>query len=396
MPMPFIAPSRLRGILAAALSIALGASAACPCRNASWCIPANVDSPQVRPEVFIFQVEVSNWKFYPWDVLTTVALFGGVPPVEMVCHAHEHGVRVVTGAPYPSSELGNDTYLNATFIPSMIASVESIYADGCNFDFEDPLSPEQAPQLTRVVALTAAALKARFGSAFQVTIDVAWSPNCIDGRCYDYRALADATDFSFVMAYDMRSQVFLPPGQPCLAGPNSPLPLVAQGLANFTALGIPPGRLVLGTPWYGYVYPCVGDLPPSTLDCPIVSVPFRGANCSDAAGREYDYSWIMETASSRNATTPVRRNDSQAALSFNFVGAPGQGGPGNPNATLYQVWFDGPETLSSKYSLAKGMGLRGVGMWNADTLAYSSTNPAVQAQVRAMWNAIGHYYTSKP
>ena len=65
----------------------------------------------------------------------------------------------------------------------------------------------------------------------QVTVDVAWSPNCIDGRCYDYAGiplsllsypqklffsfslpyptlgLANASDFVFVMDYDMRSQI---------------------------------------------------------------------------------------------------------------------------------------------------------------------------------------------
>lgn len=221
----------------------------CTCRNASWCVPANVDAPAVRPEVFIFQVDPSNWEYYPWDVVTTVALFGGTPAPEMICHAHEHGVRVVTGAPYPANMLGNDTFLESVFIPGMIDGVEAVFADGCNFDFEDPLTPAEAPLLTHAVAKTAAALKARFGAAFQVTIDVAWSPNCIDGRCYDYAALAAATDFSFVMAYDMRSQVFQSPGQPCLAGPNSPLPRVEEGLANFTALGIPPSSLVLGVPW---------------------------------------------------------------------------------------------------------------------------------------------------
>lgn len=35
----------------------------------------------------------------------------------------------------------------------------------------------------------------------QVTFDVAWSPKCIDKRCYDYAALANTTDFLFIMAY---------------------------------------------------------------------------------------------------------------------------------------------------------------------------------------------------
>lgn len=371
-------------------------SAKCSCANSSWCIPANVDAPTARPELFAFQVNPSNWQYYPWDSLTTVALFGGVPPPAMICHAHENGVRVVNNAPYPPSQLGNSTFLNEVFIPSLIAGVEDVFADGVNFDFEDPLTPQQAPLLTEVVSSAAAALKTRYGAALQVTIDVAWSPNCIDGRCYDYKSLSDVVDFSFVMAYDMRSQVFLSPGQPCLAGPNAPLPLIAEGLANFTRLGIPSSKLVLGVPWYGYVYPCeVGpDAPTNISSCEIASVPFRGVNCSDAAGREYDYWQITALASSANATTPLRRDVQDAAVSYNFVGAPGQGGPGNPNSTLYQVWFDDPTSLSAKYSLAKQLNLRGVGMWNSDTLKYGSTDPVVKAQTKAMWDAVSKWFES--
>jgi hypothetical protein len=45
-----------------------------------------------------------------------------------------------------------------------------------------------------------------------------------------------------MMDYDMRSQIF----GPCIASANSPPYLVLQGLANFTKLGIPHDKLVLG------------------------------------------------------------------------------------------------------------------------------------------------------
>ena len=51
----------------------------------------------------------------------------------------------------------------------------------------------------------------------QVTFDVAWSPDCIDRRCYDYYALSQWTDFLFVMSYDERSQF----AAPCVAWANS-------------------------------------------------------------------------------------------------------------------------------------------------------------------------------
>ena len=56
-------------------------------------------------------------------------------------------------------------------------------------------------------------------------MDVAWSPNCIDQRCYDYYGLAEASDFLFVMAYDEQSQIF----GTCKAGPNSDYEKTYQG-----------------------------------------------------------------------------------------------------------------------------------------------------------------------
>jgi len=60
---------------------------------------------------------------------------------------------------------------------------------------------------------------------FQLTIDVAWSPACIDKRCFDYISLADIADFIFIMAYDERSQVF----GPCVAWANSPFNMTLWG-----------------------------------------------------------------------------------------------------------------------------------------------------------------------
>ena len=63
-------------------------------------------------------------------------------------------------------------------------------------------------------------------SFFQVTVDVAWSPDCIDLRCYDNRGLAENTDFLFVMAYDEQSQIF---GDKCVGLANSDFYKTLQG-----------------------------------------------------------------------------------------------------------------------------------------------------------------------
>lgn len=47
---------------------------------------------------------------------------------------------------------------------------------------------------------------------------MAWSPACIDKRCYNYTAIADACDFLFVMSYDEQSQIWTD----CVAKANAP------------------------------------------------------------------------------------------------------------------------------------------------------------------------------
>lgn len=61
---------------------------------------------------------------------------------------------------------------------------------------------------------------------YQVTFDVAWSPNCIDGRCYDVVAISKVVDFLVIMAYDERSQIFSPT---CTAYANSPINQTKKG-----------------------------------------------------------------------------------------------------------------------------------------------------------------------
>ena len=51
----------------------------------------------------------------------------------------------------------------------------------------------------------------------QVAVDFAWSPACIDSRCYDYKTIAETVDVAFVMSYDERSQI----RGPCIAWANS-------------------------------------------------------------------------------------------------------------------------------------------------------------------------------
>ena len=117
--------------------------------------------------------------------------------------------------------------------------------------------------------------------------------------------------------------------------------------------------------------------------CEIATVPFRGAPCSDAAGRERSYGDLWQLMhNSTQPTTPVRLDQLLVSKFFNYRAADG---------SLHQVWLDDPDTLRPKFALAKSLGLRGVGVWNFDLLDYTSTDTRVRAAMDAMWEAFNAF-----
>jgi len=267
---------------------------------------------------------------------------------------------------YPVDELFNATK-RKEWIESLIEKTKQTYTDGVNVDIESVVSDHSSQKSLMVLLMRE--LKAAFRSipGTQVSFDVAWSPNCIDGRCYDYGGLAEASDFLFAMDYDLRSQIL----GSCIASANAPLSLVEEGMINFTALGIPSEKLILGVPWYGYDYTCIN--PKNQTICPIKHVPFRGVDCSDAAGAQRPYADVR-TLLKFNSTSGRHWDDNLKAPYFNY----------KIGSQMHQVWYDDPESLVLKYKLAKSMKLRGVGMWTADFLDYEN-NPR---ETKEMWDAM--------
>ena len=120
---------------------------------------------------------------------------------------------------------------------------------------------------------------------------------------------------------------------------------------------------------YGYHYPCEkldGDV------CLIKPIPFRGCNCSDAAGREVRFGQIVQTL---NRWRSERKWDEGAESPY-FSYGPVEG-------RMYQFRYDDPQSLGRKYAAARALGLAGVGMWSAQDLNYDN-----DTQVASMWGAL--------
>jgi di-N-acetylchitobiase len=345
------------------------AIAQCPCQDPSWCNPITTGK---RKEVFGFHYPDSgtNWKQYDWTQLTTVAWS---KDQDLMCFAHSKGARVVLQASFDASILTNAT-ARQQWITNHVQTALTYHLDGTNFDYESPLPPNdpRADDYRQLISDTTAAFHSAIPGS-QVSVDVAWSPNNIDGRYYDIPGMAAASDLLFVMAYDERSQIF----DQCIASANSPLVNDINGISQFLGLGISPDKLILGLPWYGYDYQCLNGTDPASPYCPIKQVPFRGVNCSDAAGTQKYYPTIMKLLRGTTVTGRVWEPYLQTPY-FNYIA---------DDKSLHQVWYDDPQSLTTKYQYAKDTGLIGVGFWNLDELDYSS-DPQAQADTKAQWDAI--------
>ncbi|XP_063795028.1 di-N-acetylchitobiase-like [Pseudophryne corroboree] len=342
------------------------AAAACPCSEPALCQPIT----QTRdPEVYVFYTRGKNWKYYDWSVVTTVALFAPYDP-ELMCFAHAKGARVVLKGDVPLPDIV-DAQNRSAWVTQQVNLAKSQYLDGINLDIEQAVllySPEYYA-LTALVQETTEAFHREIPGS-QVTFDVAWSPNCVDIRCYNYTGIADLCDFLFVMSYDEQSQIW----SDCIAGANAPYNKTVTGYEEFINSGIPPKKLVMGVPWYGYDYTCL-QLSEDNR-CTLEKKPFRGAECSDAVGRQVPYRTIMKQLNS--SLSGRLWDDEQSAPYYHYKDSQGQ---------IHQVWYDDPQSISLKAAYIKKLGLRGTGMWNGDLLDYSS-DPVAQQQTKDMWKAL--------
>jgi di-N-acetylchitobiase len=347
-------------------------SAACPCDDIQWCNP--IQGPPVNPNGELFGFYGHSSRDFNWTYITTVAW---ASDNEVMCRAHQHGARAVIGARGIDLEVLQDQEARKRWIRAALLQVINTFRDGIVFDYEDPQKAGsiEIETYAKLIQETREVFSA-YSPSLQVTTCVPWSPDDIDGRDYPWKDFAAGSDILYVMDYDARSQVF----DSCIAGPNAPLPGMIRGIERYFDLGIEPQQLVLGVPWYGYRYAC---LPGTALDaeyCPIKFAPFRGVNCSDAAGGQQGYASVMKVLHSSDveATGGLKRDRHTGDPYFNSL----------ENGTVYQYWFDDPMSLRPKYEWARQNGLAGVGPFVFNYL--DADNAA--AESRGMWSAFDSFF----
>ncbi len=188
---------------------------------------------------------------------------------------------------------------------------------GVMIDFES-LPPSSGSDLTAFVAELRATLPA--ADLVGVAVGPKVSANETGEGLYQYAALGAVADLVQVMTYDDHNPATAP-------GPVAPIGWATR-VADFAASVIPPNKILLGVPAYGYDWSATG------------------------AASSISVAQAFALAQS-HGITPVL-NATSAADTFTYTDRSGTG---------HTVWFESPAAVAAMRSLAIRLGLRGLAVW---------------------------------
>ncbi len=261
--------------------------------------------------------------------------------------AHANGTRVVLTVSQMDNgnieALMDDPDAQASAINETVSLVKQRGIDGINIDIEYQGDPGQSyrDKFSQFVAkLTNKMHQTVPGS--QVTVSV-YASAVKDPKIYDIAALSRVTDGIFMMAYDF-----------AVAGSDNAIPTsplyghqdgtywydIASAVNDFTQL-MPPNKLILGVPYYGYNY---------SVDQPGVKAP------TGWGGTSQTYTTVADNIKEGQdgITQVVKGWDDYGKVGYvAYV----------RNGNWRMVFMEDQKSLGLKYDFAKAKGLMGVGMW---------------------------------
>ncbi|KAN0035540.1 hypothetical protein ACTA71_004814 [Dictyostelium dimigraforme] len=331
----------------------------CNCMLKEYCKPLEAGE---RIEFIGFSFNsTGNYLNYDYYSVTTIAISYEINyniPKELVCISHANGVRLVWSVTIKNYQLPNETYRNE-LIETIIETIQKENMDGVIYELENPiiLSKENSNFLTEIISNTFKKLKS-INWNYQISAKLPFSPN-ID-LSYNYTEISYFSDFLVVMDYNIGSRIS--EDGDCLAGSNSPNPMIEQGFRNFTSIGIPGERLVLTYPWFGLDFICSnGNL--SSVDCLIDNE--EGFNCNNinSISNQISYGEILKILKDGNIINGgINWNSQSKTVFFNYYDFQGK---------LHQIHFDNPKSLFIKVFLTKRLKAKGIAAQSMDNLDFT-------------------------
>ena len=194
----------------------------------------------------------SSFLHYNWSAISTVISFTETNLTELCAVASANAAKVVVakGKTLNTSRLAQPGYSQAwtTNMTQELLQLREVGVSGLSLDVEHfrGSNPVQTKRLfTKLVCDLHSAL-AQQGQSLHSICTKIWG----DTTHFDLPALSQCTEYILPMAYDMISK------SP-VASSNAPLPAITQGLHDYyLSAGVPPTKILLGLPLYGYAFPC--------------------------------------------------------------------------------------------------------------------------------------------
>lgn len=250
-----------------------------------------------------------------------------------VAHAHAAGDRVLLTlsnqtSPQIAALLKAPAATSARLAADVIPLLAQDGLDGVSIDIEGR-SPGERGRFVTFVTDLAARLRSADPNG-EIVLDTYPQSAGDPTDFFDVAALARQVDLLFIMAYDMQNPTIASAGAP-LANPSLGLSDV-QALISYEKV-VPPSKLVLGSPFYGYDYTTLDATPGSpTIGTTPVAVTY--ASIVEAGRKAY---W---DPGSLTPYTRLRRGQS-----------------------YHQTWYEDPVSIALKTALADEYHLAGTGAW---------------------------------
>jgi spore germination protein YaaH len=308
----------------------------------------------------------SAYQSYDYDALTHIAYFsyevdtatGGYSTLRgwnttpLIDYAHQRNVKVtLTVTNFGSArnvELLSDSVKQRFLFTTLVQQLKSRNGDGINFDLESVPASQRANMVEfcrRAVRMIKAELPQAEISLATPAVD--WS------SAWDYRALSGICDYLIVMGYN-----YYWSGS-TTAGPVAPLTgetyNVTRTVDTYLNAGVPPEKLLLGVPWYGY-------------DWPVVSSERKAATTGTGTSRIYN-------AAKDLASTYGKTFDQVTGVPWSSYSVSSQ---------WRQLWYDDSLSLSMKNDLVKRKELGGIGIW---ALSYQGSGNELWRSIKASYSS---------
>lgn len=251
----------------------------------------------------------------------------------------------------------------ATFVASAVAFIKKYdFFDGLDIDWEYPVhagadsglgSPEDSEGYTKLMRDLRAGLDAlseETGRTYELTSAVGASPARI--AALDYAAATEYMDYVFLMSYDYMG------GWDNTVGHHTPLYNnrgEAEGIdtdasvQNLLTAGVPAGKLVVGSPFYGKAWTGTQNTNTEKADL----FPIYGEATGVFGTGSFDYSYIYDNFTAANGYVQSYDEVAEAAYLWNAD-------------TGVFISYDSPRSVTAKANYVKEHGLGGMLSWQID------------------------------